>query len=122
MEKLSGKTQRKNWEVKLDRKTSVEKLVKNLNILKKLRTRISQSTQGPTAQLYNSVQKRFQNNLFRAGDLLLLKKPFWIFKSSFSLLGTKLASYQQKNYPTFLMFFQFCPFYGQKMQEKVSKS
>ena len=67
MEKLSGKTQRKNWEVKLDRKTSVEKLVKNLNILKKLRTRISQSTQGPTAQLYNSVQKRFQNNLFRAG-------------------------------------------------------
>jgi hypothetical protein len=36
-----------------------------------------------------------------------------------SLVGTKLARNQQENYPTFLMIFQFSPFYLQKMQEKV---
>jgi hypothetical protein len=46
---------------------------------------------------------------------------FWIFKISFLLFGSKLARYQQENYPTFLMIFQFCSFYGQKMQEKASK-
>ena len=43
---------------------------------------------------------------------------FWII----ILFGTKLARNQQENYPTFLMNFGFYPFYGQKMQEKVSKS
>ena len=38
---------------------------------------------------------------------------------SFSLFGTRN---QQENYPIFLMIFWFCPFYGQKIQEKVSKS
>ena len=46
---------------------------------------------------------------------------FWIIKSSFSLFVTKLARNQQENYPKFLMIFQFCPVYVQKMQEKVSK-
>jgi len=45
----------------------------------------------------------------------------WIIQSSFSLFGAKLARNQQANYPTFLMIFRFCPFYLQKMQEKVSK-
>ena len=47
---------------------------------------------------------------------------FWIIKSSFSLCGTELARNQQENYPTFMMIFQVCPVYVQKMQEKVSKS
>ena len=47
---------------------------------------------------------------------------FWIIKCSFSLFGTKLARNQHEKYPTFLMIFQFCPFYSQKMQEKVFKS
>ena len=47
---------------------------------------------------------------------------FWIIKSSFSLFRTFLARNQQENYPIFLMIFWFCPFYGEKMHEKKSKS
>jgi hypothetical protein len=46
----------------------------------------------------------------------------WIIKNIFSFFGTKLARNQQENNPIFLMIFWFCLFYGQRMQEKVSKS
>jgi hypothetical protein len=44
---------------------------------------------------------------------------FRIIKISFSLFVQNWQQkIQQKIYPTFLMIFQFCPFYGQKAREK----
>ena len=47
---------------------------------------------------------------------------FWVNNSSFLVCGTKLARNQQKIDHNFWSFFKFSAFYGQKMQEKVSKS
>ena len=47
---------------------------------------------------------------------------FWIIRSKCLLFGTKLAKNPQEDYPTFLMIFRFCPFYGQKKQKRMSKS
>ena len=76
--------------------------------------------------LYNSVQKDFQTSFLGQGHLIawhlkMLINGFWIIKSRFLLFGTKLARNQHKNIQHFWWFFSFCPFYGQKMQEKVSK-
>ena len=57
-----------------------------------------------------------------AWHLKILINGFWLIKRRFLLFGTKLARNQHKNIQQFWWFFSFCPFYGQKMQEKVSKS
>ena len=72
-------------------------------------------------------KKDFQASFLGQGHLIawhlkMLLNVFWIIKSRFLLFGTKLTRNQHENTLHFWWFFSFCPFYGQKMQERVSKS
>ena len=72
-------------------------------------------------------KKDFQTSFWGQGHLIawhlkMLMDGFCIIKSRILLFGTKCAKNEQENTTHFWGFFSFCPFYGQKMQEKVSKS